>query len=200
MVQVADVKLPTRTQNRLAAEGELQRAHKPHDIRSSIPLVDYTNPAKFPPYVFREYPKMPLLDRNKPIVIDESGSVLIFYDAADEVEFKDMNPEIADEIDRNTPAKAIADKIAAQDQELEDLRARLRAAGLDDGTAKKKPANALAGVTGAKVAPNAPERTETAPAATGGGLAAQIKAAEQEQAPAAAPVKSANPLRNKKRG
>lgn len=194
MVAVTQVKLPTRTQNRLEAEHNIQRVHKPHDIRGSIPLVDYTNPAKFPPYVFREYPKMPLLDGNRPIILDTSGNVLIFYDAADEVEFKDMNPEIAEEIDRNTPAKAIADTIAAQSQEIEDLRARLRAAGIEAPEVKKKPANALAGLTGAKVAPDAPEPTETGKEAPGEGLAAQIKAAEEAQ-PKTGP--KVNPLKKK---
>lgn len=141
-VQVTKVNLPDRTRNRLEAESNLQRVQKPHDIRSAIPLVDYTNPAKFPPYVFREFPKMPLLDLNRPIVIDESGGVLVFYDAEDEAEFMDMNPEIAEEIERNTPARALSDAIASKDATIEDMRARLRAAGLDDG--EKRPKNALA--------------------------------------------------------
>lgn len=139
-VQITKVNLPERTRARFETESNQQRVQKPHDIRSAIPLVDYTNPAKFPPYVFREYPKMPLLDGNAPIIIDESGGVLVFYDAADEVEFKDMNPEIAEEIERNAPAKAYADRIASQESEIEDLRARLRAAGLAD----EKPVSALA--------------------------------------------------------
>jgi hypothetical protein len=193
MVTVTQVKLPTRTLNRLQAENNLQRVQKPHDLRGSIPMVDYTNPAKFPPYVFREYPKMPLLDNNRPIIVNQSGDVLIFYDAADEVEFKDMNPDVAEEIDRNTPARAIADTIAAQSQEIEDLRARLRAAGIDAD--QKQPKNALSGITGAK-GPVAAERTETPDAASGEGLAAQVKAAEQAANEPAKP--RANPLKNKK--
>lgn len=156
-VQVTKVNLPDRTRNRLEAESNLQRVQKPHDIRSAIPLVDYTNPAKFPPYVFREFPKMPLLDLNKPIVIDESGGVLVFYDAEDETEFMDMNPEIAEEIERNTPARALSDAIATQAATIEDMRARLRAAGLDDG--EKKPRNALARST----RPSAPATDKDAP-------------------------------------
>lgn len=196
MVTIADVRLPTRTRDRLEAENNIQRVQKPHDIRGSIPLVDYTNPAKFPPYVFREYPKMPLLDGNKPIILDSSGNVLIFYDAADEVEFKDMNPEVADEIDRNTPAKAIADMVAAQSQEIEDLRAKLRAAGIEPPESQKKPRNALAGVTGPKVAPVEEPLAEVFKAPEGG-LAAQIKAAEQEQAPVLKAGSKANPLKKK---
>ncbi len=146
---VTKVNLPDRTKARFEAEANQQRVQKPHDIRSSIPLVDYTNPAKFPPYVYREYPKMPLLDGNRPIVIDESGGVLIFYDATDEVDFKDMNPEIAEEIERNTPARALADAMAAKDAQIEDMRARLRAAGLTDED--EKPVNALRGVARGKL-------------------------------------------------
>src|ERR1700679_19949 len=138
---VTSVKLSDRARARLDVEQNTQRIQKPHDIRGAIPLVDWTNPAKFPPYVFREYPKMPLLDGNKPIIIDDSGNVLIFHEAADEVDFKELNPELADEIDRHTPAKAIADTIAAQADEIESLRAKLRAAGV--ATDEKKPKNPL---------------------------------------------------------
>src|SRR5882672_8635824 len=155
MVAVANVKLPDRTRNRLEAESNQQRVQKPHDIRNAIPLVDYTNPAKFPPYVFREYPKMPLLDNNRPIVIDESGSVLVFYDAADEVEFKQMNPDIADEIERNAPAKSIRDRIAAQDDEIAELRAILARSGVK--TPDDKPKNALAGTTRPKAGTTRPK-------------------------------------------
>jgi hypothetical protein len=140
MVQVTKVNLPERTRARFEEENNQQRVQKPHDIRGAIPLVDYTNPAKFPPYIFREYPKMPLLDGNKPVVIDESGGVLVFYDATDEADFKDMNPELADEIERNAPDKTYSDRIAAQESQIEDLRARLRAAGLEDTVARKKAA------------------------------------------------------------
>lgn len=201
MVTVTDVKLPTRTRARLEAESNQQRVLKPHDIRGAIPLVDYTNPAKFPPYVFREYPKMPLLDGNKPITIDESGGVLVFYDAADEVEFKDMNPEIADEIERNTPSVTLANAIAAKDQQLEDMRARLRAAGLDDSIEERKPVkNALKAAVRPSVPP-AGKSTEKAPEAKdepgGGGLAAQVKAAEAA-AETGKPGKPANPLQRKR--
>lgn len=163
-LQITNVKLSDRTRNRLEAESNQQRIQKPHDIRGAIPLVDYTNPAKFPPYVFREYPKMPLLDDNRPIVIDESGGVLVFYDAADEVEFKDMNPTIAEEIERNAPAKSIADRIAAQEDEITSLRAKLSAAGIATDGPKKKPSNRLAAIAREPAALVA----ETAPEASGG--------------------------------
>lgn len=126
-----DVKLPDRTRARHEEAAQLGRAAKPHDIRMSIPFVDYTNPAKFPPYVFREYPKMPLLDNNRPIVIDDSGGVLVFYDAADEVEFKDMNPDLAEEIERNAPAKQIHERFADMEEEIEKLRRKLAEAGIE---------------------------------------------------------------------
>lgn len=165
-IQVAKVNLSPRALARAEVESNVQRSQKPHDIRGAIPMVDWTNPAKFPPYVFREYPKMPLLDNNQPIVIDESGGVLIFYDAADEVEFKDNNPDFADEIERNTPAKALADAIAAKDSEIEDLRARLRAAGIEE--APKKPKNALAAATRPAVAAKAEAAGDPAPAQEAG--------------------------------
>ncbi len=166
-VQVMKVNLPERTRARHEAENNQQRVSKPHDIRMSIPQVDYTNPAKFPPYVFREYPKMPLLDGNKPIVIDDSGGVLVFYDAADEMDFKAMNEELAEEIERNTPARALSDAIAAKDDEIEDLRARLRAAGVAEPV--KKPSRGLAGVV-RQSAPAGDDVTEDPPPAAEGGL------------------------------
>lgn len=148
MVTVTKVVLSDRSRARYEAEADQQRAQKPHDIRSAIPLVDYTNPAKFPPYKFREYPKMPLLDNNLPIIIDESGGVLVFYDAADEVEFKDNNPEIADEIERNAPAKALSDRLADQEEELNNLRAMLQRAGIEaPEKAKPRSRNAVAAAT-----------------------------------------------------
>jgi len=137
MVQVSDVKLSARSRARHEESNNQQRQAKPHDIRGVIPLVDYTNPAKFPPYIFREYPKMPLLDGNKPIVIDESGGVLVFYDAADEVEFKDMNPEVADEIDRNAPVKQMSERYAELEGEVEKLKRKLIEAGIEPDEPKR---------------------------------------------------------------
>lgn len=148
MATVTKVVLSDRSRARYEAEADQQRAQKPHDIRSAIPMVDYTNPAKFPPYKFREYPKMPLLDNNLPIVIDEAGGVLVFYDAADEVEFKDNNPEIADEIERNAPAKALADRLSDQEAELDNLRTMLKNAGIaPPEKAKARSRNAVAAAT-----------------------------------------------------
>ncbi len=74
MVQVHEgIKIPERARARHETESNLHRQTKPHDIRGSIPMVDYTNPAKFPPYIFREYPKMPLLDHNSQPVISVDG-------------------------------------------------------------------------------------------------------------------------------
>jgi hypothetical protein len=190
MVQMTrDIKLPDRTRQRLEAESNQQRVQKPHDIRGSIPLVDYTNPAKFPPYVYREYPKMPLLDNNQPIIIDESGGVLVFYDAADEVDFKSMNPDVAEEIERNAPAKAIADTIAAQADEIEQLRAKLLAAGIDAPASvrpKKDAKNPLADVMRPSI-PAVPEAVGKAPE----GLAAVLPRNGDNKKPG-------NPLKNKK--
>lgn len=177
-MQVTKVNLPDRTRARFEAENNQQRITKPHDIRGAIPLVDYTNPAKFPPYLFREYPKMPLLDGNKPIVIDESGGVLVFYDAVDEVDFKAMNEELAEEIERNAPSRAIADTIAVQAAEIESMRARLRAAGIED--APKRPKNVVAGAVRAPLPageglrealpPNPPANPNDAPTGPGNPL------------------------------
>jgi hypothetical protein len=74
---------------------------------------------------------MPLLDGNRPIRIDETGTLLTFYDKEDEEEFRELNPDIADEIDRNTPSKTMAEALAAKDEELSELREKLRAAGIE---------------------------------------------------------------------
>lgn len=193
MVQITKVNLPERTRARFETESNQQRVLKPHDIRGAIPLVDYTNPAKFPPHAFREYPKMPLLAGNQPIIIDESGGVLVFYDAADETEFKGLNPELADEIEANAPTKALADLVASKDAELETLRARLRAAGLED---KKKPTNALAAAVrppANKPRPAHGKASEPAP----DGMAARVKQAEADQAGADQEGGKANPLKKR---
>lgn len=189
-MQVTKVNLPERTRARFETEANQQRVLKPHDIRGAIPLVDYTNPAKFPPYLFREYPKMPLLAGNRPIIIDESGGVLVFYDAADEVEFKSLNPELADEIENNAPTKALADLVASKDAEIEDMRARLRKAGLDDGA--RKPASALAGAVRPNAAKPRPAQAKAPESAPEGGMAEQIKQAEANQAGG-----KANPLKKR---
>lgn len=126
-----NMKLSERARSRHIEQNEMQQSFKPHDIRRSVPLVDYTDPSKFPPYQFREYPKMPLLDGNRPIKIDETGTLLTFYDKEDEEEFRELNPDIAEEIDRNTPTKTMAEALAAKDEELSELREKLRAVGIE---------------------------------------------------------------------
>ena len=202
MVAVAtrtDLKLPARTRSRIDQENDIQRSQKPHDIRSAIPLVDYTNPAKFPPYQFREYPKMPLLDGNRPIVVDDAGAILVFYDAADEVEFKEMNPEIAEEIDRNAPPKAMAERFQAMEDEISELRERLRAAGIEEGKPAPKK-NGLAGLTqGSRPRDhNETEGDETEGDETGG-LREQVKDAADRAQQGNVRAGGGNPLRNKKR-
>lgn len=184
-VSVPDLKLPERTRTLIAEDASQMRVTKPHDIRMAIPSgVDWNNPAKFPPYVYREYPKMPLLDGNKPIVIDESGTVLIFHDAASEREFLDMNPDIADEIERNAPERKAANMLEAAQDEISQLRAKLA----EHGIKMDAPQNGIAGVV-RKTKPQ-PE-PEDEPLADKGGLAEQVAAGEAKAA-AAAP----NPLKN----
>lgn len=192
-IQVTKVNLPERTRARFESESNQQRVLKPHDLRTAIPLVDYTNPAKFPPYLFREYPKMPLLAGNRPIVIDESGGVLVFYDASDETEFKGLNPELAEEIENNAPTKALADLVASKDAEIEDMRARLRKAGLDDG---KKPANALAAAVRPSNVAKPPKPAHAKPSKPApGGMVEQIKQAEANSASVAGTT--GNPLKKR---
>lgn len=134
-----DVVLPERSRVRLEEDSKTQRAQKPHDIRNSIPRVDYTDPAKFPVYTFREYPKMPLLNGNRPITVDDSGGVLIFYSKEDEDEFYELNPGMADEIRANSPEIQAASAIQAKDAEISELRAKLAAAGIEPDADRKKP-------------------------------------------------------------
>lgn len=194
-LQMTDgVKLPTRTRDRIAEQGEINRVAKPHDIRGSIPLVDYTNPAKFPSYVFREYPKMPLLDGNKPIVVDEVGTVLVFFDAEDETEFMDMNPEIAEEIERNSPAKLASNKLAQAADEIEELRRKLMAAGIDPDAGKRRtsvPTTKVSGLARGEFKPPVEEPEE-------GGLREQIAEAKAAESEASAIKSGGNPLRKKK--
>lgn len=189
-VERREVIISDRASAKLGEERDLQRALKPHDIRRSIPLVSWTDPAAFPPYSFREWPKMPLLDGNAPIQIDASGTLLMFHDAADEQEFLEANPELADEIERNSPAKQFASAIAAKDEELSELRRRLMEAGINPDV--RKPKSGPVGLAGLV-------RTEVAT------LRDQVQAAEEAATvlPAGvdeAPAKPKNPLKAKKAG
>lgn len=174
-----DLNLPKGTKSRMEADNHALQSHKPHDIRSMIPMVDYTNPAKFPPYAYREFPKMPLLDGNKPIVIDETGTVLVFHSEEEEIEFKGMNPELADELDRNAPAKQLSEKYAELSNEVSELKRRLREAGIEP---EPKRQTALADLVNDDSAPS--------PDDDGDGLRSQLKQAEKTSAP-----HKPNPLR-----
>lgn len=173
----------SRTRARIDEESNVQRAYKPHDIRSAIPLYDPTNPAKFPPYVFREYPKMPLLDGNKPIFIDEQGTVLQFYNEEDEAEFMEANPEVAEEIERNAPAKVASERLAAAEDEIAELRRKLEEAGIDPGNPRRK----VSGVGIASAVRAAPAEDED------GSLAKQVQDGEAQ-----AGKVNGNPLKKKK--
>lgn len=199
MVQVTQVKLGDRARTRLNQEVEAHRAQKPHDIRMAIPQgVDWTNPAKFPPYMFREYPKMPLLDGNRPIVIDEVGTILVFFDASDEADFKHDNPEIAEEIDRNAPAKTMAETLAMQQAQIDELKKRLQAAGLDVSEPKKggnKLSNAIRGEGKPTEAVEAAQTTSGA-----GGLRETLPSNQKaKEAASTAQEEGGNPLRRQKR-
>lgn len=142
---VRAVHLTERARARFEEASNIQRSTKPHDIRGAIPQVDYTSPAKFPPYVFREYPKMPLSDGGKPIVIHDDGTVLVFFDAADEVDFRENNPELAEEIDRNAPGLTISAQLQKSDETISELRRMLQNAGIDPDVNKSKPHNSVSG-------------------------------------------------------
>lgn len=86
---------------------------------------------------------MPLLDGNKPIVIHEDGTLLIFFDAADEVDFRENNPELAEEIERNAPGLTMSAQLQKNEEELSSLRKMLRDAGIDPDAGKPKPRNPL---------------------------------------------------------
>lgn len=192
MVQSAlrDVKLSDRARSRVEQARDVQKIQKPHDIRNMIPKVAWTDPASFPPYVFREYPKMPLLDGNRPIKLNESGDLLMFYDIDDEREFKDNNPDLVNEIERNEPTKQAASAIAVLTDEVSELRERLRAAGLDpDAGKRKKPAS---GGLAAAVR----DEPETSASTEGSELRDQLKAAGGG---GSAPAQGGNPLKNKKK-
>ncbi len=192
-VTVPELKLPERTRALIEEDAGQMRIAKPHDIRMSIPAgVDWNNPAKFPPYVFREYPKMPLLDGNRPIVIDESGTVLVFHDAASEREFLELNPDIADEIERNAPQRQLANMIEAKDDEIAQLRAKLA----EHGIAVEAPRNGVAGLVRKPQQAKAPKEAKPAGQAPSGGLAEQIAQAEKA---ASEPKNDGNPLKSNKK-
>lgn len=126
MSTAAPLVLPERTKRRFNAGMSPSQTNKIHDVRSAIPLVKYTNPADFPPYEYRPYPKMPLRDGGRPIY-DDLGHPLVFQDADEELEFMKLNPELAEELRRNEPQRSAVDALQAAHEENQRLRARMEA-------------------------------------------------------------------------
>lgn len=98
-----------------------------HNIISAIPRTDQTDPAKFPPYEYQEYPKM-LLGKDGKNICDSLNQPMIFQDEQSLEEFLEANPTIAEEIrDREVSSTK---KLAMENDVLKKLLAeneRLRA-------------------------------------------------------------------------
>lgn len=69
-----------------------------HNITSAIPRTDQTDPAKFPPYEYQEFPKMLLGKDGKNIVNQQTLEPFVFQNEEELEEFLDANPVIAEEV------------------------------------------------------------------------------------------------------
>jgi hypothetical protein len=94
-----------------------------HDIRDQIPRTDQTNPAKFPQYEFRPYPKMMNDENGKPYVKADKSCVVV-NDAAEEAMFH------ADPKRFGAIIKTVAPAVSAligETEEVKQLKAELAA-------------------------------------------------------------------------
>lgn len=69
-----------------------------HNITSAIPRTDQTDPAKFPPYEYQEFPKMLTGKDGKNICNKQTLEPLIFQNEEELEQFLDENPVIAEEV------------------------------------------------------------------------------------------------------
>lgn len=99
-----------------------------HDIRAALPFTDQTNPAKFPQYEFRAFPKMLLDDGGKPILGPDKAAIV----ARDESEYNALRakhykaPVSVDVASTGVTNGAIA-KLTNESEEIAKLRAELAA-------------------------------------------------------------------------
>lgn len=112
-----------------------------HDIRSQIPLTDQTNPAKFPQYDFKKYPKMMLDEKGKPY-LNAAKQPVIVQDEKEEIQFKGDHhkPDTAaiDVPASGATSSAIAG-LANESDEVLKLRAEIAALKAAPAVEKKKP-------------------------------------------------------------
>lgn len=99
-----------------------------HDIRGSIPLTDQTNPAKFPQYEFREYPKMMLNEHGSPH-LDKAGHPVVVGSRDEEDEFRQKNPKAASTVSIAVPAAGNSEvaRLEAENEKLKKLLAEKKA-------------------------------------------------------------------------
>lgn len=101
-----------------------------HDIRSAIPFCDQTNPAKFPQYAFRPYPKMPHDESGKPYMKADKSFVVV-NDAQEEALFLADPKRFGAVIKASVPASgatpATIATLANESEEVTKLRAELAA-------------------------------------------------------------------------
>jgi hypothetical protein len=83
------------------------------DIRDHIPRTAQTDPNKYPPYVFRPYPKMMVDEHGKPFK-NKDGSNVIVQSEAEEHAFKGAQPEpiaaktiVATPLEKLAPAQEV---------------------------------------------------------------------------------------------
>lgn len=88
--------IPVSRPKSIAVRGPRGERAKPQnviaDVRSHIAFWDQTNPAKFPPYEFNEYPKMMLDPNGIPYADEASGEAIVVYDEDEEREFAAEHP------------------------------------------------------------------------------------------------------------
>lgn len=101
-----------------------------HNILSAIPWTDQTNPAKFPPYEYREFPTM-LADKQGKNICNERDEPLIFQDQEQLDDYLEAHPDVVErlykpmsEADRLEQENTVIRKLLAEN---EKLKAQLKA-------------------------------------------------------------------------
>lgn len=142
----AQAPVPVSRPKSIAVRGPRGEAAKPMnviaDVRGHIAFWDQTNPAKFPPYEFVEFPKMMLTPDGAPYVDEGTGEPIVVYGEDEEAEFKAQHETMT-----------VVNNLRLNREEREELE-RLRAANPGALIAATEDVEAVDAVT----APTAPNR------------------------------------------
>ena len=119
-----------------------------HNINSAIPRTDQTDPAKFPPYEYQEFPKMLVGKDGKNVVNPQTLEPILFHNEQELEEYFDANPVIADEVRQASLTQAqklgmendVLKKLLAENERLTRENRELKASDDEESTDDEAPA------------------------------------------------------------